>query len=280
MDLNTVEDVVAVPDAAALRDWQAHRRAGDALLGGGTWLFSEPQPGARRLVDLTTAGWAPFGEDEDGLTIAATATVAELAAYRPVRLPVSASVRRLVQQCCQALVASFKVWNLATVGGNLCLSLPAGSMTSLAAALDGSCTVWTTDGGVRTVPALDFVTGDGTNVLGAGEVLRAVTLPAAALADAVAIRRGSLSTLGRSAALVIGRRTADGRTALTVTASTRRPVRLHLGPDDVPGLPALLDAAVPAPMWHDDVHGRPDWRRHLTQLLAAQVVAELSEAVA
>jgi hypothetical protein len=95
----------------------------------------------------------------------------------------------------------------------------------------------------------------------------------------VVFRRGSLSTLGRSAALVIGRRT-DGRTALTVTAATRRPVRLLVGPDDVPGLPSLLDAAVPASMWHDDVHGRPDWRRQLTLLLAAQVVAELSEAVA
>ena len=280
MDLNTVEDVLVVPGDAAVRDWQAHRRAGDALLGGGTWLFSEPQPDARRLVDLSTAGWAPFGEDEDGLTVAATATIAELAAYRPARLPISDSGRRLVQHCCEALVASFKVWNVATVGGNLCLSLPAGSMTSLAAALDGTCVVWTPDGGVRTVPALDFVTGDGTNVLAEGEVLRAVTLPAASVVAPVAFRRGSLSTLGRSAALVIGRRTLDGRTALTVTAATRRPVRLLVGPEDAARLPSLVDAAVPALIWHDDVHGRPDWRRHLTLLFAAQVVAELSEVVA
>ena len=65
-----------------------------------------------------------------------------------------------------------------------------------------------------------------------------------------------------------------------MTAATRRPVRLLLGPDDDARLPSLVDAAVPASMWHDDLHGRPDWRRHLTQLFADEVVAELSEAVA
>lgn len=38
MDLNQVSAFVATP---ALGDW----RPGDAWLAGGTWLFSEPQPG-------------------------------------------------------------------------------------------------------------------------------------------------------------------------------------------------------------------------------------------
>jgi hypothetical protein len=42
----------------------------------------------------------------------------------------------------------------------------------------------------------------------------------------------------------------------------------------------MLDAAVPPTGWQDDVHGLPDWRRHLTLLFAGQVVAELSEAAA
>jgi CO/xanthine dehydrogenase FAD-binding subunit len=281
VDLNTVRDVLPISDDAGLRAWQAGRRIGDVLLGGGTWVFSEPQPRARRLVDLTTVGWPALTELESGLEVAGTATIAELAAYRPSGLAVSTSVRRLVQQCCEALVGSFKVWNAATVGGNLCLSLPAGPMTSLAAALDGSCTVWTAHDAVRRVPALHLVTGDGANVLAPGDVLRAVTLPADALAGPVAFRRASLSPLGRSAALVIGRHAPDGRTALTVTAATRRPVRVELTADlPAPALHARLDAAVPHGLWFDDGHGLPAWRRHLTHLFAAQVHAELAEAVA
>jgi CO/xanthine dehydrogenase FAD-binding subunit len=279
VDLNTVREVVPVADDAGLRAWQAARRIGDVVLAGGTWVFSEPQPRARRLVDVTCAGWPALTEREEGLEVAATATIAELAGYRPSELAVSASVRRLVQQCCEALVGSFKVWNVATVGGNLCLSLPAGPVTSLAAALDGSCTVWTPGGGLRRVPALHLVTGDGTNVLAPGDVLRAVLLPAEALASRVTFRRASLSPLGRSAALVVGRRTPDLRTAVTMTAATRRPVRVVV-PGDAPAsvLHARIGAAVPEGLWHDDVHGLPAWRRHLTHLFAEQVHAELAEA--
>ena len=277
MDLNTVQDVVPIADDAGLRAWQAGRRIGDLVVGGGTWVFSEPQPRARRLVDLTSAGWPALSERADGLEVAATATIAELAGYRPSGLAVSRSVRRLVQQCCEALVGSFKVWNVATVGGNLCLSLPAGPMTSLAAAMDGSCTIWTPDGGVRRVPALDLVTGDGTNVLAPGDVLRAVTLPAGPLASRVAFRRASLSTLGRSAALVVGRRTTDGGTAVTVTAATRRPVRVVVAADaSAAAVHAVVDAAIPMGLWHDDLHGLPAWRRHLTHLFVEQVHAELA----
>ncbi len=45
MDLPGVTEI-ADPRTAAWRD-------GDAWLAGGTWLFSEPQPGVTRLLDLT-----------------------------------------------------------------------------------------------------------------------------------------------------------------------------------------------------------------------------------
>ena len=99
-------------------------RPGDALLGGGTWLFSEPQPAVRRLVDLDALGWEPLRVSDQGLHIAATCTVAHLAA---AALPWEAAC--LVRPCCEALLGSFKVWAMATVGGNLCLALPAGPMT-------------------------------------------------------------------------------------------------------------------------------------------------------
>ena len=59
-----------------------------------------------------------------------------------------------------AEVGSPQIRNVATVGGNVCLSLPAGSLIALTAALEGVCTIWQPDGGERRVPVVDFVTGD------------------------------------------------------------------------------------------------------------------------
>lgn len=258
MDLNTVTDFVAHP---ALADW----REGDAWLAGGTWLFSEPQPGTRRLLDLTTLGWPALTQRGDGLEIAATCTIAEL--YE--------SGTGLVRQCCEAFLASFKVWNEATVGGNLCNALPAGPMISLTAALGGTCLIQG-PGGERIVRAVDFVTGNNQHVLVPGEWLRSIRLPAAALSSRTAFRRQSLNTHGRSAALLIGLMDDVGWT-LTITASVKRPVQLRFlgtaGPSEV--REAVL-AAVPDELWHDDVHGRPSWRRHLTLTFAEQIRRELS----
>src|SRR6266700_2304311 len=198
MDIDTVTEFAPAPGAT----W----RSGDAWLGGGTWLFSEPQPGLRRLLDLHAFGWPPLTESAGGVRIAATCTLAELSRWRPAA-DWPAAV--LFGQCCRALLGAFKVWNTATVGGNICLSLPAGPMTSLAASLDGVATIWSPDGSARDVPVTDFVTGAGRNVLRPGELLRSVSVPAAAMRCQTAFRQVSLSPLGRSAVLVIGRRAPD-----------------------------------------------------------------------
>jgi hypothetical protein len=63
-----------------------------------------------------------------------------------------------------------------------------------------------------------------------------------------------------------------------VTASTRRPVRIDLAAmPAASALAAALDAAIPDGLWYDDVHGAPDWRRHVTGLLSEEVRAELAE---
>ncbi len=101
-----------------------------------------------------------------------------------------------------------------------------GPMISLTAALDGVCTLWAADGGERQIAVADFVLGPLQNALKPGELLRSITLPAAALKRRTAFRQISLAPFGRSGALVIGTRAADGAFALTVTASTPRPVTL------------------------------------------------------
>lgn len=266
MDLNGVEEVCRPGDRAALPAW----RPGDALLAGGTWLFSEPQPGVRRLVDLLALGWPAAEVDADGLHLAATCTLAEL---ERLDLPADWPAALVVRPCCRALAGSFKVAGAATVGGNLCLALPASPVAALAAALDGVCHVWSGSGsGERTIPAADFVLGERRTALRPGEVLRRVSLPAAALRRRAVLRRASLTAYGRSATLLIGTLDPGGAFALTVTAAVAAPVVLRL--PALPGADALaahLARAIPDGAWWDDVHGAPAWRRHMTGLLAEEI---------
>ncbi|SFM44986.1 FAD binding domain-containing protein [Methylobacterium pseudosasicola] len=271
MDLNTIETVLRPQGRADLPDW----RNGDACLAGGTWLFSEPQPGTRRLVDLTALGWTPHAITPEGLTLAATCTIAQL---DRLELPPDWIAAPLVGQCCRALLGSFKIWNLATVGGNLCMALPAGPMTALAAALEATCTVWAPDGGERHLPVTEFVLGPQRNALRPGEILRSLVLPATALTRRTAFRRISLSPNGRSGALLIGTRDSAGAFALTITASIRRPVRLAFA--NMPDRDALgraIAETIPNELYYDDVHGTPDWRQHMTRHLAEEIRAALAD---
>ncbi|MGH1563627.1 FAD binding domain-containing protein [Mumia sp. DW29H23] len=284
MDLVDVQSVVTPLRREDLADW----RAGDAVLAGGTFLFSEPQPGVRRLVDVTRLAWAPLVVHDDGLEIAATCTLGTLAAAAgdtapllrrggvraraTVSFPDTWTFGPIVRDAVDALVASFKVWHTATVGGNVCLALPAGSMTSLLAGLGADATVWSPDGTTRTALVADLVTGVGTTALAAGEVVRSFFVPRTALVEPVAFRRVSLSVRGRSAAVVVARRTVgpDGTeiARVTVTGATPRPYVLTFpAPVDAATWHAALDASVPASDWLGDVHGAADWRRHASHLL-------------
>jgi CO/xanthine dehydrogenase FAD-binding subunit len=271
MDLNTITEVARPQARADVPAW----RAGDAFLGGGTWLFSEPQPQLTRLIDLSGLGWQPLRAGADGLEIAATCTIAELDQFTA---PVEWIAAPLIDQCCRAFLASFKIWNTATVGGNICMSLPAGPMISLTAALAGVCTIWSADGAERHVPVLDFVTGPQRNGLKPGDLLRSIQLPAEALTRRTAFRQISLSPLGRSAALLIGTRTPrDGTFALTITASTPRPVQLAFASlPSADELRARIDSDIPSGAYYDDVHGAPEWRRHMTLHFAEQIRDQLS----
>src|SRR5688500_5211103 len=127
MELGTVQDLVTGAHPA---DW----RPGDAWLAGGTWLPSEPQPQRQRLRDLASLDWPALQVEPDRLVISATCTIAELYAFA-AQPPPDWTVGPLIRQCCEAFVASFKIWNTATVGGNLGNALPAGPMIALTAAL-------------------------------------------------------------------------------------------------------------------------------------------------
>ncbi|KAB1981708.1 FAD binding domain-containing protein [Streptomyces triticiradicis] len=270
MDLNTITEVVRRPSERPGADW----REGDAWLAGGTWLYSVEQPDLRRLVDLTALPWEPLVPTDDGLEIGATCTVRDLYAFpRPERW--TAGI--LFRKSCEAFLSSFKVWNAATVGGNICMSLPAGPMITLTVALEARYELWAPDGSVRFVDALDFVTGDHRNVLTPGEILRRVTVPEHALRGRTAHRRFTLTRLGRSTVFLVGTQRPGGNDLLlTITAGTVRPVRLAF--DSLPDARTLRQSvdAVPDDVWFDDPNGTPDHRRHLTRHFAEEIRRELT----
>nr|WP_296772522.1 FAD binding domain-containing protein [Rhodococcus sp. (in: high G+C Gram-positive bacteria)] len=270
MDLGTIEDVVIPDDRSGLPPG----RPDTAVIAGGTWLLSEKQDHLRTLVDITALRWVPLVEHDDGLDIAATCTIEQLSR--------SASDREwpatvLFGQCAAALLASFKIWKVATVGGNICLALPAGAMTSLATALDGVARVWSADGNDYEIPVVDLVTGPHVNALRPGDVVRSIFLPAHALGARTAFRKLALSPLGRSASVVIGRVDSDGRFVVSVTASTVRPYVLTFPePPSRAELDSALTEKIPDSAWYDDPHGAPDWRRHISMGSARDILEELA----
>jgi CO/xanthine dehydrogenase FAD-binding subunit len=271
MDLNSITAIARPRRRAELPAWSA----GDAWLAGGTWLFSEPQLKVSRLIDIADLGWPALEVSEHGLRIAATCKIAELDG---MTFPSHWAAAPLVDQCCRSFLASFKIWNMATVGGNICMALPAGPMISLTSALDGVCTIWTPEGDERRIAVADFVLAPQRNALKPGELLRAIDLPLSSLRRRTAFRQISLSPLGRSGALVIGTLSPeDGSFALTVTAATPRPIRLSFS--NVPSYAALrqkLETDILRENYYNDIHGAPAWRRHVTLQFAEEIRGELA----
>lgn len=266
MDLNTITGYRRAHSRDDLR-----LAPGERFVAGGTWMFSEPQSGATGLVDLTSLGWPALELGDPGLRIGATCTIAELS-----RIPPHAGwlAHPLFFQCATALLASFKVWNVATVGGNICRSFAAGAMVSLAVALDGIAVVWTPDGGEYCIPVEQLVTGNGTNSLGHGEVLRAIDLPMSALRARTAYRKIALAELGRSGAVLTGRVDEDGAAVFGITAATRTPTVLRYS--TLPDAATLRTDATAAPGFYTDPLGAADWRREVSAVLLEEIRQELA----
>ena len=270
MNLNTIVEVKR-PRSFEEIEW----RDGHAFLGGGTWLFSEPQVTTDTLVDLEQFGWPALTVTPAGLENAATCKIVELHDFKG---PPEWRAMPLFDKCIDAFLMSFKIWNAATVGGNVCMSLPAGAMVSLTAALEGICTLWPQDGTPRQVPVVDFVTGMHQNVLQKGELLRSILLPTSALKKRFAMRQVSLTHLGRSAALIVATVGDNGEDfLLTVSAATPRPVHLRFKKTPTASeLHRAIDERLPPDAWFHDVHGSAPYKRHVTFYLAEQIRMELA----
>jgi CO/xanthine dehydrogenase FAD-binding subunit len=265
VDLNTIE---TVRGARTRRDLLL--KPGETFLGGGTWLFSEPQTRTTGLVDLTTMGWPSVEYRPDGLRIAATCTIAELS-----RIPPREGWRAhpIFFKAASALLASFKIWNVATVGGNICRSYAAAAVVSLAVTLDATALIWTADGTEYTIPVAHISTGNGTNRLARGDVLRCIDIPAHALRARTGFRKIALAELGRSAAVLTGRLDTSGAAVFTITAATLHPVVLRY--DALPTSGRLRADAQDAEGYYTDPMGTADWRRAVSTVLIEEIRQEL-----
>jgi CO/xanthine dehydrogenase FAD-binding subunit len=148
----------------------------------------------------------------------------------------------------------------------------------MVSSLEAILTLRAIDGSEREVPAVDFTLGPHQTALQPGELLVAITIPATILRRRAAFRRSTLTHMGRSTALLVGTASsADGAFTLTISAATPRPVQITAGHiPDTAALRASLHEAIPDDGWFDDVHGSPEYRKHMSHYLAEQIRAELA----
>lgn len=257
-------------------------RKGDSWLAGGTVLYSygvdlrHGRPD--RLLDITNNDWEDLIWHDDELEISATCTIAKVYALpTSPDLPEQFPGLAVFRPCCDSFVASFKIWNMSTIGGNVATALPAGPMTSLLAGLDAQAKILGFYGNIRYQPVSELVTGEGTTTLACGELIRSFHIPYESLRQPAAFRRISLTERGRSAALLIARKTGPTSVQIAVTASTKRPhiIELDVTPDMEGHWQEALHDSVHEHNWHDDIHGDPAWRNDMTAYLGAELIEEL-----
>lgn len=251
---------------------------GEVVMAGGTWLMSEPQPTTTGFVDLTTLGWPDLEVTATGLRIGATCTIARLLAWAESEAPTEWTSLALARPSADALLASFKIWNTATVGGNVCQAFAAGAMIAMLATLDATALIWTLDGGEREIPVAELVIDNQATSLAPGEIVRALDVPARALRSRVGLQKIALAELGRSGAVVTARVDPDGAAVFVVTAAVRRPRVLRFA--RVPGAGELRDAVASATDFYTDPLGSADWRRGVSVVLAERLRAGFARELA
>ena len=287
MNIAGVRQYVSPSSDAEARRW----KPGSSFVAGGTWLYSEPQmsgritpgqatctdaPGIDTIIDLMSLGWTPLKVVDAGLEIAATCRIRDLLDFNP---PSDWRASTLFRKCAEALSASFKIYNEATVGGNICMSLPAGAMISLVHALHAEYTIWPNEGDPFTIPSAAFHHGILDNALNQGDILRSILLPSAWLEREALIDLRSLTHIGRSAALVIATRdTKTEEVEFSISASVTHPWQFAF--DRLPSTAELKDViedGIPGDAYFDDQHGDVFYRRAMTLHLAENLRSSMAK---
>ena len=179
-------------------------------------------------------------------------------------------------------VADVQVRNRGTLGGNICVNDPTNHFPPLLVALGATMTVRSASG-ERTVSADDFFIGVFTTVVGEGDLLTRISVPAAgkSAGDGMAgVTLGAHGTyIANAAASVVDGdwRIAIGCVAAVPVRATAVEERLSGADVDegavraaVEGLGATLDPP-------SDVHASADYRRSLAETSVVRAVLQASE---
>jgi CO/xanthine dehydrogenase FAD-binding subunit len=201
---------------------------------------------------------------------------------------IASSYAALAESC--RIIGGIQIQNRASVGGNLCNSGPAGDSIPSLIALGAVCLLAGPDG-TREVPAQEFCTGPGKNLLRAGELLVELKFPPRPPHSGSHYRRFiprnemDIAVVGVAAAVTLDPR-ADSITAARIALGAVGPTplfaeeagRLLVGrrADDA----AIADAAkaaraIASPI--DDMRGTVEFRQHVTEVLVRRVLAEAIE---
>ena len=272
MDLHSVESYLRPTDLEEVKNWQP----GWTWVAGGTWVFSELQPQINTLVDMQGLEWSelevtPFGLFEQSLpmkiaiTIGATCVMNRLLQFS---YPENWTAVKALQSAVHEL-ASFKVQNVATVAGNLCLALPASTFAPVMVALGASYEILPLEGMPYWVGALDFQTGAKQTILKPGEVLRKISIPQAFLEWRVNYQRICVATAGLAVSIVVAlynTQTSQLRFGIGACVSAPRLIEFAHVPSTTE-LAEALDAKIHLRDFLNDASASAVYRRYVTKVL-------------
>ena len=217
-----------------------------------------------------------ISDDGDGLSIGAMTTIHQL-----VHDPLIAEHCGLIAQAA-GTVADPAVRHRATLGGSLAHSDPAGDLPSVILALDAVLTA-RGPGGDRQIPAADFFVDYLTTSLSPGEILTGIRVPK--LGPDWGYRYEKFHRTAQAWATVgvaaLARRAngqvAEVRIGLTNMGSV--PLRASAAEAAMAGadasaaaVSAAAAAAAEGTQPPADLHGAPDYRRHLARVLTGRAL--------
>ena len=269
MDLYSVEKYLQPTSLKEVPDWQPDWN----WLAGGTWIFNEPQPETKTLVDMQRLRWSEIEITSEGLSIGATCIQNELL---DLSFPVEWTATKALKDAVREL-ASFKLSHAATVGGNICLALSASTFAPVMVASNAKYEILRPNGEAYTVNAVDFQTAPQQTILQPGEVLRRMKIPIWNLAEwKTSFKRMAVSTAGYAIAIVVtAYHPQTKQVRFGIGGSVKAPRLIEF--DSIPTPKQIVSANRRSPLhtYIDDERGSAVYRRHITQVLMQRGIDEL-----
>jgi CO/xanthine dehydrogenase FAD-binding subunit len=254
------------------------------LLAGGTDLMvamNLRQQSPEVLIYIGDSDLNYIKEEGGDLVIGAGTTLSEVLNSDIIKKGAPLLVEAVSQ------MASVAIRNVGTIGGNLANASPAADTATALLALNATLKL-VSKGGERSVPVDQFFTGPGESVLGAGEIIQEILIPAQANGTKwgyykIGKRKAqSLSIVSVAICCSLeGGTCKDARIALGAVAPT--PILASVAAELLEGKAlseGLIDetakAAANATNPVDDVRGSAWYRRRASEALVRKLLAQMS----